>query len=522
MGTPNPGRVVTFYSYKGGTGRSMALANTACILAQQGKRVLAVDWDLEAPGLHRYFQEIRSGKSSASSNDDKKLGLIDLFVALDSRVGAREDTAPPQKEVDAEEVLSDTEWDSYISPTDLPNLSFMKAGKFDDDYARRVTTFQWEALYKRSPWLIPKLAELVASRFDFVLVDSRTGLTDSSGICTMVMPDTLVVVFTPNQQSTFGAIDLIERAAKYRRQSNDLRPLLVFPLASRVEPAEPVMREDWRFGNPTRSIEGYQNLFEELFKRIYELRDCSLKEYFDDVQIQHVPRYAYGEAVAVLHERTDDRLSLNRAYRNFVERLASGAPPWRGPASIETVLIQKQQAEQKVAELHSTVSTAQKSSYRKGIFVTIGAASAILLVIAAIAIPNLLRARMAANEASAAASLRTILTAQVAYSATYENRGFACKLQQLALPGNSSTQVSEEAAGLIDSTLAAGEKSGYRFAISDCAPPAPGKPVERFEVTADPVQPGTSGKRSFCSDESAVLRLKPAQGPCSAGAPLVP
>jgi len=50
-----PGKIVTFYSYKGGTGRSMALANVAWILASNGKRVLAIDWDLEAPGLHRYF-----------------------------------------------------------------------------------------------------------------------------------------------------------------------------------------------------------------------------------------------------------------------------------------------------------------------------------------------------------------------------------------------------------------------------------------------------------------------------------
>src|ERR1035438_5575749 len=51
-----PGRIITFYSYKGGTGRSMALANMAWILASRGKKVLAIDWDLEAPGLHRYFR----------------------------------------------------------------------------------------------------------------------------------------------------------------------------------------------------------------------------------------------------------------------------------------------------------------------------------------------------------------------------------------------------------------------------------------------------------------------------------
>ena len=51
-----PGQVITFYSYKGGTGRSMLVANTAWLLASVGKRVLLMDWDLEAPGLHRYFK----------------------------------------------------------------------------------------------------------------------------------------------------------------------------------------------------------------------------------------------------------------------------------------------------------------------------------------------------------------------------------------------------------------------------------------------------------------------------------
>jgi MinD-like ATPase involved in chromosome partitioning or flagellar assembly len=67
------GRIVTFYSYKGGSGRSMALANVAWILATHGKRVLAIDWDLEAPGLHRYFLPLLGGDPEAKKND----GLID-------------------------------------------------------------------------------------------------------------------------------------------------------------------------------------------------------------------------------------------------------------------------------------------------------------------------------------------------------------------------------------------------------------------------------------------------------------
>jgi MinD-like ATPase involved in chromosome partitioning or flagellar assembly len=61
------GRIITFYSYKGGTGRTMALANAAWVLASNGKRVLMIDWDLEAPGLHRYFHPFLTDKRLATT-----------------------------------------------------------------------------------------------------------------------------------------------------------------------------------------------------------------------------------------------------------------------------------------------------------------------------------------------------------------------------------------------------------------------------------------------------------------------
>ena len=75
------GRIVTFYSYKGGTGRSMALANFAWIMAASGKRVLAIDWDLEAPGLHRYFRPFMVDPDLLETD-----GLIDAFWNLTSAV----------------------------------------------------------------------------------------------------------------------------------------------------------------------------------------------------------------------------------------------------------------------------------------------------------------------------------------------------------------------------------------------------------------------------------------------------
>lgn len=126
---------------------------------------------------------------------------------------------------------------------------------------------------------------------------------------------------------------------------------------------------------------------------------------------------------------------------------------------------------------------------------------AIILIIAAIAIPNLLRSRMAANEASAVGSLRTINTAEITYNTTYPNVGFACNLSSLA-PPSGSTSATSSTAGLIDSTLAGGTKSGYSFTVGNCT----GTPKNTYQYTAAPVSPGTTGQRYFCSDVSAVIQ----------------
>lgn len=334
MSTTTPtGQVITFYSYKGGTGRSMALANVACLLAQkwsEGKDILMIDWDLEAPGLHRFFQ----GKLVAPSNAEGEKaieeypGLIDLLGELNDATCSETSEKTEQAEEEAKELLQRIDLDRFILPTTIPFLKLMKAGRFDDGYSARVNSFQWEEFYQRSPCLIRAFAERLAEQYRYVLIDSRTGFTDISGICTMLMPERLVVVFTPNYQSLSGVLNQVRRATDYRRQSDDLRPLVVFPLPSRIEAAEPQLREDWRLGNSAKELLGYQLQFESLFKEVYDLPECELQKYFDEVQIQHIPRYAYGEEIAVLVEKTGDRLSLRRSYESFTERLIELNGPW--------------------------------------------------------------------------------------------------------------------------------------------------------------------------------------------------
>ena len=121
---------------------------------------------------------------------------------------------------------------------------------------------------------------------------------------------------------------------------------------------------------------------------------------------------------------------------------------------------------------------------------------AIILIIAAIAIPNLLRSRIAANEASAVGSVRTLNTAEVTYASTYPNLGFVA-LASLGGAGGASS-----AAGLLDNVLASGAKSGYNFTVT----PSGGTPNTQYTTNGDP-QSAQTGQRHFFSDQSGVIRF---------------
>ncbi len=130
---------------------------------------------------------------------------------------------------------------------------------------------------------------------------------------------------------------------------------------------------------------------------------------------------------------------------------------------------------------------------------------AIILIIAAIAIPNLLRSRMAANEASAVGSLRTINTAEVTFSTTYPSVGFGT----LAALGGAApcTTATSTSSCLLDSTLSnLAVKSGYNFAVINLT----GAPViVTYSATAVPTVVGQSGQRGFFTDQSGVIRYDP-------------
>jgi cellulose biosynthesis protein BcsQ len=340
-----PGEIITFYSFKGGTGRTMALANVASLLSerlQPAQKILAIDWDLEAPGLHRFLTPLLGQPRDTSPLGlDGTPGLIDLFIAISDGL--------PQAEAESEEAsiaavqraLAGIDPNRYVGATSVPNVDLLRAGRNDDGaYASRTSTFDWERLFRRAPTVYQSVAEILAKQYRYVLVDSRTGVSDTSGICTSIVPEKLVAVFTPNRQSLMGVKEVLERAIKYRSKSDDLRSLAVFPLPSRIEASLEKLRLQWRFGDPDKDIIGYQPLFEDLFKSAYNLAECDLSKYFDDVQIQQTPDFAYGEEIAV--RRVSDRFSIQQSYREFLVRLLSGVPPWVGTeVNVRTISLEQ-------------------------------------------------------------------------------------------------------------------------------------------------------------------------------------
>jgi type IV pilus assembly protein PilA len=142
---------------------------------------------------------------------------------------------------------------------------------------------------------------------------------------------------------------------------------------------------------------------------------------------------------------------------------------------------------------------------------------AIILIIAAIAIPNLLKARMAANETTAVASIHSINTAEIAYSSMFTDVGFSPTLGDLG-PGSGGTCPGTETAScFIDAALASQVKNGYSFSYMQDTSTTP---AMHYTINADPITRSTTGQRSFYSDESNVIRYEQTAGATSASSAL--
>lgn len=350
------GTIITFYSYKGGTGRSMALANIACLIARDSqKKVLVIDWDLEAPGLHRFFSE-----QVDSPENKNRPGLIEIFITLSKIFTSNKKLySKISKENDWKMLDEHLKLSEFIVSNVQPGIDLIKAGSLDSEYSNKATSFDWNNFFTQYGLSIKLLTQIVSNKYDYCLIDSRTGITDTSGICTTILPEKLVLVFTPNKQSLYGVLDVAEKSVNYRLSSDDLRPLAIFPLPSRIDDAEDVLRKQWR--------EEYQTEFEKLFKSSYELDNCDLTQYFDEVKLPYKSFYGYGEKIAVVNER-DEALSLHRAYSSFLKLLINSEQIWPEaiPENDPLALLKNAQLLEMKGDFSGAIEAYRMSAYEFG------------------------------------------------------------------------------------------------------------------------------------------------------------
>ncbi|HTE33078.1 MAG TPA: AAA family ATPase, partial [Chryseolinea sp.] len=291
-------RIVTFYSYKGGVGRSMALANVAAALAKWDYKTLVIDWDLEAPGLENYFAGYLDLEKVRS-----KSGVIDLL-----RLQLNSELVEP----------GDIPWGNYLNEINIGKtpLHLITAGKRDEEYIEKVRQFDYISFYQshNGGEYLENLREHWLDQYDLILIDSRTGLTDSSGICSIHMPDILVLMFTPNEQSFYGVTEVARKAVEGQKQIiYDRFQLRTLPIPCRIEYAETMLLDEWMAKISKES----ESMLAWLPRNKHNEYIVTPSQLINQVRIPYKTLYAYGERLAVTERSTTDTSEIGYVYETI-------------------------------------------------------------------------------------------------------------------------------------------------------------------------------------------------------------
>ncbi|PIM69423.1 hypothetical protein CTU88_25780 [Streptomyces sp. JV178] len=316
-------RIITFYSYKGGTGRTMALANTAWILASSGNRVLVVDWDLDAPGLDRFLHPFLSERQLRETPGVLELVSRSTHFMVSAQIGAGE--AAHQGDpgtaytaavdlgasdgITLNSCIIQVDWDFSESG----HLYYLPAGTKNQGYLAAFSQFDWKHFMEGplATRFLDGLKREFLENFDYVLIDSRAGLNDISDICTVNLPHTVVTCFTPSSQSIEGAAGVAERIDGMLYRNRDIR---ILPVPMRVENAE-VDRLDAARGQ-------FQYRFDRIVRKHIPEREP--EDYWGSVEIPYRPIYSYEETLAPFREQPGDPKSLLSAYERLTAVITDG------------------------------------------------------------------------------------------------------------------------------------------------------------------------------------------------------
>jgi hypothetical protein len=299
--------IITFYSYKGGTGRTMALANVAWILAANGHRVLVVDWDLESPGLHKFFQPFLDA-------DNRRPGIIDIIRRYAWSAARAEDEPDALR---SELVNTNIERiREYVFPLNwmFPQggaVEFLPPGKENSDYVATLSAMDWDNFYSRlyGGEFFDALRLYFKREWDFVLIDSRTGLSDIADICTVHLPDVVMNCFTLGAQAVDGAAMIADMI-----KSHSARSIRVLPVPMRIG--------DSQKQGAGASLTAAVHKFPELPAGMSEEQR---RDYWASVGVPYRSIYSYQEILAIFVDSPDSQRSLLHSFERIAGYITNGA-----------------------------------------------------------------------------------------------------------------------------------------------------------------------------------------------------
>ena len=294
--------IITFYSYKGGVGRTQLLANLAAYYCfYENKKILLIDWDLEAPGLHFYF----------AKDTLQNKGLIELFSDYCDLMSARLGGSIPENEIQARFKDNLAQYIvSNVTQSKEGRIDLMTAGFYDDNYTKLTNNFDWVRFYENldGGFFIELLKTYLKDLdYDYIFIDSRTGVSDYSGICNVQIPDANVLVVAPTRQNVQGSLRVARTIseAPYIVQHQRRFPI-IFPILSRLDPLDDHQKAKW--------IKGFREDFNMVITQLLRLGTLNgqitpsnlatgIENYISDTMLEYKTDLSYGEQLLFSNEQ---------------------------------------------------------------------------------------------------------------------------------------------------------------------------------------------------------------------------
>jgi MinD-like ATPase involved in chromosome partitioning or flagellar assembly len=287
--TATKGAIFTFYSFKGGVGRTMALANIGVHFYRQGYQTLVIDMDLEAPGLERYFQDAGRFQTDLVA---ARGGFIDFIQSYLQRASLPLDD--PQKPLypTLDDYLTD------LTTEGAGRLTLMHAGRRWNEawpgYVRFIQNFDWTDFYER--WeggaCIESFAAELRRKFEIILIDSRTGVTEMGGVATQHLADSVVVFFGSNLQNVENSANMIRSfLGDSVLKARGGRALSVLAVPSRVDDQD------------SRGFAEFQKRIADVFASIPVVPTDGYS--MDDMHVPYLAPFSYHELILYGDQETE-------------------------------------------------------------------------------------------------------------------------------------------------------------------------------------------------------------------------